>query len=66
MRGGYHEKEVKKINGMVIALVTEPGFDEYRVYTKEEWEMGKGYRYAEFEGIQTIREAIEVAENYKA
>ena len=58
------EKKMKEVNGMVISLVSEEGRDSFSVYTKDEWSMGKGCRYPEFDGIESMNEALEVARNY--
>lgn len=57
------EKKISIQNGMVIAEVTKSTEVSYSVYTKEEWEMGKGLRYPEFEDC-SISEAISQAKNY--
>lgn len=45
---------------MVIAI-DQRGFS---VFTAEEYEQGNGYRVAEFEGIEEIKEAISQAKNF--
>jgi hypothetical protein len=59
------EKKIKTINKMVITEVQDDNGVTlwYNVYTKEEWSMGKGYRYAEFEGC-CLEEAISQAKHY--
>jgi hypothetical protein len=37
---------------------------EYSVFTAEEYSQGEGYRYAEFDGITNIDEAVSQARNY--
>ena len=59
-------KKVKEITSkigerMVIAIDNMEG---YAVFTKYEWKQGKGYRYAEYDGITNIEEAISQAINY--
>jgi hypothetical protein len=46
---------------MIIAIDNMEG---YAVFTKEEWTQGKGFRYAEYDGITNIKEAISQAINY--
>lgn len=46
---------------MVIAQDT---MDGYAVFTAEEFSMGEGYRYVEFDGIVNFDEAISQAKHY--
>lgn len=55
-------KKIKVLKGMVIALDKETS--KYAIFTKDEWSFGKSYRYPEFDEIETIEEAKELAKNY--
>lgn len=53
------ERKVKQYKGMIIAEVTEAGKPiYYKIYTADEWQFGKGYRYEEWEA-GTIKEAMD-------
>ena len=59
-------KKVKELTSksgvkMIIAIDNMEG---YAVFTKDEWIQGNGYRYAEYDGITNIEEAISQAINY--
>jgi len=46
-------KKISVYKGYIIAQRGE----EFEVYTKDEWTMGEGFRYPEFEVCGTIEEA---------
>ncbi len=52
-------KKVKQVKGCVIGYEKET--KTYEVYTSEEWSYGNGMRYPEYDGIDTLDEAIELA-----
>ena len=56
---GNTMKKICMINGNVIAL--DEKTSTYSVFTKEEYAYGEGYRYPEFDGMETIEEAKEQA-----
>lgn len=47
-------KKVQVYKGFVIA-VNKAG-DQYQVFTQEEWSMGEGYRYAEYDDCGSVQE----------
>lgn len=57
------EKKFRVVKGMVITEVKGGAAIWYNVYTMDEWSMGRGYRYPEFEGC-ILEEAISQAKNY--
>lgn len=54
-------KIIKRINGMVIAQAKD---GSYSVFTREEYAYGEGCRYAEFEDIDNLEEAITQAKHF--
>jgi hypothetical protein len=59
-------KKVKSMKGFVIAENVKPEEFEprYQVFTQDEWSQGEGFRYAEFDDVSSIEEAIELVKNY--
>lgn len=55
-------KKIKTINKLVIAQDKTTG--EYSIFTISEWSYGQGYRYPEYEGIEKIEEATELAKDF--
>lgn len=60
---------MKKINSItsktgVKMVIAQDNMSGYAVFTAEEYSQGEGYRYAEFDGIINIEEAISQAKNY--
>jgi hypothetical protein len=49
-------KKVKAHKGYIIA-VSKDGI--YQVFTKDEWSMGEGYRYPEYDDCGSLQEAID-------
>jgi len=54
-------KKIKKVNGLIIAQDKD---GTYSVFLEDEWTMGQGFRYAEFDGISNLDEAVEQAKFY--
>lgn len=52
--------KVKTYKGFVIALDKE---GRYQLFTKDEWKMGKGYRYPEHDTC-SMKEAMEFIDDY--
>jgi hypothetical protein len=53
-------KKVKQYKGFIIALDAEK---RYQIFFKEEWIMGKGFRYADHDAC-SLNEAIEWIDCY--
>jgi hypothetical protein len=53
-------KKVKNYKGFIIALDKE---GNYNIFTKDEWILGNGCRYSEFE-TESINEAIDFINSY--
>lgn len=54
-------KKIRQYKGFVIAEDSEK---RYQLFLKDEWSMGKGYRYAEHDTC-TINEALEFIDDYE-
>jgi len=58
-------KKVKQLtskNGVKMVIAKDES--GYSVFTKEEWDQGKDFRYPEFDEIENIGEAIGQAKHY--
>jgi hypothetical protein len=53
-------KKLMHVNGYVIAINKE-GY--YSIFSNEEYAYGEGFRYAEYDYIETLAEAIEKAKD---
>lgn len=53
-------KKVKMFKGYVIAVNKDN--TQWQVFAKEEWDMGEGCRYAEFDDCGSLQEAMDVIE----
>jgi len=60
-------KKIKSLKGLVIAQATEKEVNEgackYPVFTADEWAMGEGYRYSEWDS-DSLNESIDFIKNY--
>jgi hypothetical protein len=54
-------KKIKAYKGFIIALDKQ---GNHIIFTKDEWVMGEGFRYAEFEAGENIQEAIDFIDSY--
>ena len=50
-------EKVKTYKNHIIAV--NPEGSQWQVFTKEEWSMGEGCRYPEFDDCGSLKEAIE-------
>ncbi len=48
-------QKVATHKGMVIAFIAAE--NKYQVFTKDEWSMGEGFRYPEFDDCGSLQEA---------
>lgn len=56
-------KKVKSLKGFVIADTNGNSSYKFHVYSKEDWSMGEGYRWAEWE-CDNLQEAIDFITYY--
>lgn len=61
MKGLINMKKIKQYKGFIIAMDKD---GDYHVFTKDEYSMGEGYRYAEWECGKYIQEAIDFIDSY--
>lgn len=60
-------KKIKTHKGWIIAENVKPEDEyesKYQVFKKDEWEMGEGCRYAEFDDCGSIQECIDNIDSY--
>lgn len=53
-------KKIKQHKNFIIAMDKE---ERFQIFTKDEWSMGKGFRYAEHDAC-TVKEALEFIDDY--